>query len=128
MSVGVVGTTAVRLTVTADGQEVAIVGRLDVHTVADVRLALHEAIDGGAGDLLLHLVDAEVYDATGLGVIVGVHHRARPAPAWTTPRPAPTMPALWCRSPPRKPPDRADPGYVHCNECHRARRSPGPHA
>jgi anti-anti-sigma factor len=59
------------------GREVAVSGRLDVSTVADVRLALHEVLARGSGDLLIHLAQAEVHDATGLGVIVGVHHRAR---------------------------------------------------
>ena len=59
------------------GQEVSVSGRLDVHTVADVRLALHDVLDRGTGDLLVHLAEAEVHDATGLGVIVGAHHHAR---------------------------------------------------
>jgi len=59
------------------GQEVSVSGRLDVHTVAEVRLALHDILLRGAGDLLIHLAEAEVRDAAGLGVIVGVHHRAR---------------------------------------------------
>jgi anti-sigma B factor antagonist len=59
------------------GQEVAVAGPLDVNTVADVRTALHNILDRGVGDLLVHLAEAEVYDATGLGVIVGVHHRAQ---------------------------------------------------
>lgn len=61
------------------GQEVSVSGRLDVNTVAAVRLGLQDIIDRGVGDLLLHLADAEVHDATGLGVIVGAHHRARRA-------------------------------------------------
>jgi anti-sigma B factor antagonist len=61
------------------GQEVAVSGRLDVRTVAEVRLALHDILGRGAGDLLIHLAGAEVHDATGLGVIVGAHHRARRA-------------------------------------------------
>jgi anti-anti-sigma factor len=59
------------------GQEVSVCGRLDVNTVAEVRLALHDILDRGVGDLRIHLAQAEVHDATGLGVIVGVHHRAR---------------------------------------------------
>lgn len=59
------------------GQEVTVAGPLDVNTVAEVRTALHEILDRGVGDLLVHLASAEVYDATGLGVIVGVHHRAQ---------------------------------------------------
>jgi anti-anti-sigma factor len=62
---------------TSRGQEVTVTGRLDVDSVAEVRLALHEILDRGVGDLLVHLAEAEVHDATGLGVIVGVHHRAR---------------------------------------------------
>ena len=61
------------------GQEVSVVGRLDVQTVPEVRLALHDILDRGVGDLLVHLAGAEVHDATGLGVIVGAHHRARRA-------------------------------------------------
>ncbi|HEY5249122.1 MAG TPA: STAS domain-containing protein [Dermatophilaceae bacterium] len=59
------------------GQEITVAGRLDVDSVDEVRLALHEILDQGVGDLLVHLAQAEVHDATGLGVIVGVHHRAR---------------------------------------------------
>ena len=61
------------------GQEVSVSGRLDVNTVAAVRLGLADFMDRGVGDLLLHLADAEVHDATGLGMIVGAHHRARRA-------------------------------------------------
>ena len=66
----------VRVAEICPGQEVSIFGRLDVNTVADVRPALHSILGRGVGDLLLHLAQAEVHDATGLGVIVGVHHRA----------------------------------------------------
>lgn len=70
---------AVRVEETSIGQEVVVSGRLDVHTVADVRILLHEIVERGRGDLLIHLAHAEVADATGLGVIVGAHHRARRA-------------------------------------------------
>lgn len=59
------------------GKEVVVSGRLDVNSVAELRLGLTEILDRGAGDLLVHLAQAEVHDATGLGVIVGLHHRAR---------------------------------------------------
>ena len=72
-----VGTPPVCVAEICFGQEVSVAGRLDVHTVAEVRLALHDALDRGVGDLLLHLAEAEVHDATGLGLIVGAHHRAR---------------------------------------------------
>jgi anti-sigma B factor antagonist len=64
---------------TVAGAEVVVTGRLDVHTVADVRLLLHDVVDRGQGDLRVRLADAEVHDATGLGVLVGAHHRARRA-------------------------------------------------
>ncbi len=64
---------------TVAGAEVVVTGRLDVHTVADVRLLLHAVLDRGQGDLMVHLAGAEVHDATGLGVLVGAHHRARRA-------------------------------------------------
>ncbi|NMM23018.1 MAG: STAS domain-containing protein [Phycicoccus sp.] len=72
-------TSPVRVAEIRVGQEVAVSGRLDVNTVAAVRLGLQSIMDRGVGDLLLHLADAEVHDATGLGVIVGAHHRAHGA-------------------------------------------------
>jgi len=72
-----VGRQPVCVTEISVGQEVAVSGRLDVNSVAEVRAALHDILDRGVGDLLVHLAQAEVHDATGLGVIVGVHHRAR---------------------------------------------------
>jgi|SRR5450631_1019502 anti-sigma B factor antagonist len=71
-----VGRAPVCVTEISVGQEVAVSGRLDVNSVAAVRLALHDVLERGRGDLLIHLADAEVHDATGLGVIVGIHHRA----------------------------------------------------
>jgi len=65
-----------RIDVLRLGAELSVTGELNVHTVADVRLALGQAIDSGVGDLVLHLGEAEIGDATGLGVIVGAHHRA----------------------------------------------------
>lgn len=73
------GGPAVEVEEVRPGQEVRVLGRLDVHTVADVRTMLHDIVDRGHGDLVLHLAQAEVGDATGLGVIVGAHHRARRA-------------------------------------------------
>ncbi len=57
--------------------ELRLAGRLDVTTVGGVRNALHAAIEGGAGDLTVSLADVEMVDATGLGVLVGAHRRAR---------------------------------------------------
>ncbi len=65
--------------VTATGQRVRVVGPLDVRTVPDLRLALHDIVDGGTGEVLLYLAEAEIGDATGLGVIVEAYTRARRA-------------------------------------------------
>jgi anti-anti-sigma factor len=66
-----------RVDQTARGQEVTIDGRVDVHTVPDLRLALHAFIAEGSGDLYLHLGAAEIADATGIGLLVECHNRAR---------------------------------------------------
>jgi anti-anti-sigma factor len=58
------------------GQVLAVAGRLDVHTAADVRLALLDALADGAGDLVLDVAAVYAVDATGLGVLVGAHRRA----------------------------------------------------
>ncbi|MFI9270375.1 STAS domain-containing protein [Kitasatospora sp. NPDC052896] len=61
----------------ADGHAgLAVEGRLDVRTAADARARLHQAVDSGAGDLVLDLSGLESWDATGLGVIMGTHRRA----------------------------------------------------
>ena len=56
--------------------ELVLAGSLDVHSVGDVRTALHTAIDASPGDLVVNLAEVEVIDATGLGVLVGAHRRA----------------------------------------------------
>ena|SRR5690606_4216419 len=62
------------------GAQVVRVGnRLDAGTVEDVRPRLHEAVDHGRGDLVVDLVELEMIDATGLGVLVGTHRRATDA-------------------------------------------------
>jgi anti-anti-sigma factor len=58
------------------GRLVVLTGRLDVSSVADVRLALHAAVDDGTGDLFLDASAVEAIDASGLGVLVGAHRRA----------------------------------------------------
>jgi anti-anti-sigma factor len=58
------------------GQLVLLSGRLDVSSVADVRLVLHAAVDDGTGDLFLDASAIEAIDASGLGVLVGAHRRA----------------------------------------------------
>ncbi|KRC89352.1 anti-sigma-factor [Terrabacter sp. Root85] len=66
----------VRVLDAPDGHDVIIEGRLDVHTVPDIRDAIHAVINQGPGELRLHLGGAEIGDATGLGVIVHLHRRA----------------------------------------------------
>ncbi|MGN6245811.1 MAG: STAS domain-containing protein [Motilibacteraceae bacterium] len=56
--------------------QLVLSGRLDVHSVADVRAELHAAIDDGVGPLVVDLAGVEVADVTGLGVLVGAHRRA----------------------------------------------------
>lgn len=58
-------------------QLVTLAGRLDVGTVSEVREVLHQALASGSGDLIVDVHDLEVVDATGLGVLLGAHHRAR---------------------------------------------------
>lgn len=63
----------------ATGHEIALSGRLDVSAVADVRQALHDAIDRGTGDLVVDISGVELVDATGLGVLLGADRRAKQA-------------------------------------------------
>lgn len=62
---------------TTDDGRVLLAGRLDVRGAAVAREALHEALGRGAGRLLVDLSGVELLDATGLGVLVGAHRRAR---------------------------------------------------
>lgn len=59
-----------------DGSVVTPIGTLNMATVADLRVVLHRLLASGTGDLVVHLHRAHVDDATGLGVLVGAHHRA----------------------------------------------------
>jgi len=58
------------------GRHLLVHGRLDVHSAADVRLALVDAVAEGTGELVVDLSGVEALDATGLGVLVGAHRRA----------------------------------------------------
>jgi anti-anti-sigma factor len=64
------------VSVEAGTSEVALSGRLDVHTVHDVRAAIHAALQRGSGDLVVNVRDLEMLDVTGLGMLVGVHRLA----------------------------------------------------
>lgn len=61
----------------ASGHQVSLRGRLDFHTVPDLRMLLHRIVDDGSDDLLLDLAECEIGDATGFGVIVECLRRAR---------------------------------------------------
>lgn len=67
----------IELFIDSPGREATIRGQLGVHTVPELRAHLQRILAAGEGDLVLHLNDAEVADATGLGVLVGLHQRAR---------------------------------------------------
>lgn len=60
-----------------DGSVVTLGGRLDARHAAEARDALHGAIAAGTGELQVDLSAVELIDATGLGVLVGAHRRAR---------------------------------------------------
>lgn len=64
------------LTVAKRGAELVLTGRLDARTVPGARTALHSAVDDGAGDLVLDVAALEIWDAAGLGMLLGVHRRA----------------------------------------------------
>ena len=62
---------------TTDGSMVELGGRLDARHEAEARETLQAAIAYGTGYLVVDLSEIEVIDATGLGVLVGAHRRAR---------------------------------------------------
>ena len=70
-----------RVVLRAAGSELALAGRLDVTSVAEVRAALHHAVDhpGAPAELHVDVAALELVDATGLGVLVGAHRRAQRA-------------------------------------------------
>lgn len=59
------------------GQHVRLRGRIDAGSVAEVRLALHAAVDHGNGALYVDVSELHLGDATGLGALLGTHRRAR---------------------------------------------------
>jgi anti-anti-sigma factor len=59
------------------GADLRIAGRLDARSAPVARTALQAAIDDGAGDIRVRVRDLEIWDASGLGVLVGAQRRAR---------------------------------------------------
>lgn len=64
-------------TTTTELGTVLLTGRLDVRGAAVARDALHRALAGGDGELVVDLSGVELLDVIGLGVLVDVHRRAR---------------------------------------------------
>lgn len=60
-----------------DGGLVVLSGRLDARGAGPARDTLHAALAAGSGRLVVDLSGVELLDATGLGVLVGAHRRAR---------------------------------------------------
>lgn len=59
------------------GAELRLTGRLDARSASAARATLHEALEDGAGDLVVNLGGLEIWDGTGLGVLAGASRRAR---------------------------------------------------
>ena len=70
-------TQGLQIEVLRRGQKVVLAGRLDNRSAPVVRTLLHTAIEDGTGDLMVHVGDLEIWDAGGLGVLVGAHRKAR---------------------------------------------------
>ena len=58
---------------------IAVGGEIDIFTAPDVRRAAVAAIDEGANRVILDLSRPTFLDSTGLGVIIGLSKRVRPA-------------------------------------------------
>ncbi len=59
------------------GAHLRLAGRLDARNASTVRTALHEAVDAGTGELVIEMGGLEIWDGTGLGVLVGAGRRAQ---------------------------------------------------
>jgi anti-anti-sigma factor len=72
------GIQALDLTVAVEepGRLVALSGRLSARTVSEGRAALVDAIGLADGDLVVDVSGLQLVDASGLGVLVGVHRLA----------------------------------------------------
>lgn len=62
-----------------DTAVIAITGEIDIFTAPDVRRAGLEAITDGVMRVVLDLTSTTFLDSTGLGVIIGLSKRVRPA-------------------------------------------------
>jgi anti-sigma B factor antagonist len=53
-------------------------GEIDIYTVPDFKVAINEAIDGGAKRLIVDLTDVSYMDSGGFGTLLGATKRLRP--------------------------------------------------
>jgi anti-anti-sigma factor len=61
------------------GTALVLAGSVDVLSVAELRDALHTAVDAGVGDLRVDVRQLRFPDSTGLGALLSAHRRARRA-------------------------------------------------
>ena len=61
------------------GAYLRLTGRLDARNASEVRTALQESVDAGVGELIIEMSGLEIWDGTGLGVLVGAGRRAQRA-------------------------------------------------
>jgi anti-sigma B factor antagonist len=61
------------------GAYLRLTGRLDARSAASVRTTLQESVDAGVGELVIEMGGLEIWDGTGLGVLVGAGRRAQRA-------------------------------------------------
>jgi len=61
------------------GTHLRLTGRLDARNAPSVRTALQESVDAGTGELVIEMGNLEIWDGTGLGVLVGAGRRAQRA-------------------------------------------------
>lgn len=62
-----------------DVHVLAVAGEIDLFTAPDLKRAASEAIDSGARRIVIDLTDTRFLDSTGLGVLIGIAKRVRPA-------------------------------------------------
>lgn len=58
---------------------IAVTGEVDLFTAPDLKRAAAEAIDAGARCIVVDLTTTRFLDSTGLGVLIGIAKRVRPA-------------------------------------------------
>lgn len=69
--------TGLDIDVSGCGDEITLSGRLDARTAPIARAVLYAGVDDADGDLLVRVADLEIWDAVGMGVLVGAHAWAR---------------------------------------------------